>query len=463
MESPSPITSRRSWPRRLLNRMEVDKAVFFSVLLRVWQLVAGLATALLMTIFFSPKVQGYYYTFASLVALQTFFELGFNLVVVNVCSHEWVKLRLTKGVIVGDERARSRLISIGRLLWSWYAVAAVLFVLIVGFVGSAFIGEKRDPSIAWQQPWFALVLISGGLLAAVPWHAVLEGCNQVVPISIYRLVQAVVTSIAVWWTMAEGGELWTAVAASAARLLCDVAFLGGWYGRFFRNFLQRSAGESVAWRTEIWPLQWRIGILGVFAYFAFFLFTPVMFHYHGEEVAGQMGLTWTVVTAIQAAALAWVLTRGPRFGMLISAGEFDELDRIFFRLTAFAVAAYVGAASAFWLLLVGMNHFNVRLAERLLPELPTALFLAGALAQLVAACQAIYLRAHKREPFLITGAVTCVLLGLGIWLCGRRFGPTGAAAVFLAVNALVTLPAHSWIMRLARREWRVEPDVARGA
>ena len=47
--------------------------------------VAGIVTAVLIFINFSRQVQGYYYTFAAVIALQTFFELGLNVVVVNIC------------------------------------------------------------------------------------------------------------------------------------------------------------------------------------------------------------------------------------------------------------------------------------------------------------------------------------------------------------------------------------------
>ena len=74
---------RRSLPRRLLNRAEVNQAVFYALLLRGWQLAGGAVSVLLITYFFTPELQGYYYTFSALVALQTFFELGMHLVIVS--------------------------------------------------------------------------------------------------------------------------------------------------------------------------------------------------------------------------------------------------------------------------------------------------------------------------------------------------------------------------------------------
>lgn len=72
-----------------IRQLGLSRAVIFSVLLKSWQAGAGLLGLFLISIYFPPEVQGYYYTFASLVALQSFVELGLYLVIVNSASHEW--------------------------------------------------------------------------------------------------------------------------------------------------------------------------------------------------------------------------------------------------------------------------------------------------------------------------------------------------------------------------------------
>jgi len=100
--------------RQLLLLLEIDRAVFYVLLLRGWQFLAGPVTALFVASFFSPELQGYFYTFASLLALQSFLELGFHVVILNVASHEWAKLHIADdGRIAGDAEAHSRLVSLG--------------------------------------------------------------------------------------------------------------------------------------------------------------------------------------------------------------------------------------------------------------------------------------------------------------------------------------------------------------
>lgn len=448
----SPTPPRFS-PRRLLSLLEIDRAVFYAILLRLWQLLAGAGTILLMTQFFSEETQGYYYTFASLVAMQTFFELGLNIVVINICSHEWAQLELDEsGGIRGDARARSRLISFGRMLFRWYGVASVLFMIVASAVGVYFLNEQPDVGIDWRSPWLILAIMSGLLLWTLPFNAVLEGCNQVATVNRYRLIQAIVANASVWTVMILGGGLWVAVAATTARLVCDLYLLLVRYRHFFAPFFRSPGQERISWKEEVWPLQWRLAIGGVFSYFAFFLLTPVMLSYHGAVVAGQMGMTWTVVTAIQAAAMAWVQTRAPRFGMLIKDRNFAELDRAFRRVTMLAAAAMLLASGTFWLLLYGINAFEYRIAGRLLGPLPTGLLLVAAFVELLASSLVYYVRAHKQEPFLVVNVISNCLVGLIVWRLGSWYGPTGAALGLLAEHALFTLPLHWLLWTQCRRQ-----------
>ena len=87
----------------LVARLGIDQAVFYALLARGWRVVGGVISLLLIAKFLTPEIQGYYYTFQSLIALQVFVELGLVVVVVSVTSHEWAKLQLDEeGGIAGD-------------------------------------------------------------------------------------------------------------------------------------------------------------------------------------------------------------------------------------------------------------------------------------------------------------------------------------------------------------------------
>ncbi|MBC8352521.1 MAG: hypothetical protein H8E66_11065 [Planctomycetes bacterium] len=454
--SPTPAANR-SWLRRLLNRLEVDQAVFFGIAARAWQFLAGPVTLILIAYFFSREVQGYYYTFWSLIALQSFFELSFQYVVINVASHEWQKLRLDDdGAIHGPEEAISRLSSLTRISLCWYGVAATLFWICVSAIGLVFFtsGEYSD-TIAWKLPWLALVGCSAFVLWMTPFLGVLEGCNQVQTVYRFRFVRAVLGNLAVWACIPLGAGLWTPAIASFVQLVCEFYLIAVHYRRFFGVLTSRPTGPSIHWMSEVWPLQWRIGVKGLFCYFNTSLINPVIFYYYGEVTAGQVGMTWQVLSSLQAACSSWVRTRAARFGMLVAERDYDELNRIFIRLSTIALTVLCILNAAFILFDVLLFQAESRFADRLLAPLPTTLLALGLIATSLAEFQGIYIHAHKRSPYMIVSITAAATNGLLIWWLGRQYGVIGAAGAYLAMGVLFSLPFWTWAWYRCRAQWHL--------
>ena len=428
--------------RKILHRFEVDRATLYAVSLRIWQLGAGGITALLIAAFFSREMQGYHFTFGGLIALQTFFELGLAVVVVNITSHEWARLKLTSdGTIEGSDEARSRLISLGRMLFRWYGTASAGFMILVGAGGAWFLAERQS-EIAWQGPWWTLTVLSSALLWTLPFNAMLEGCNQVAEVHRMRIQQAVLGNLTTWIVVASGGGLWAAVFSAGIRLAIELWFLLVRYQKFFSAFRSQPRGPIVGWKDELWPLQWRLGLQAVAGYFAFSIFSPVMFHHHGPVVAGQMGMTWVLITALQAAAIAWVQTRAPRFGVLISRHEYSELDHLFRRLTAISTIMICCGGAAICVMVVVFNRTDFVLADRILSLRPIAIFVVASVIFHIPHCLDLYIRAHKRDPVTAVNVLGSALIGYGVWMLGERFGPEGAAWSYLLSIACVITPGY---------------------
>ena len=433
----------------------------FAVLSKVWSLFAAPITLLLISLYLKPEVQGLYYTFLSLVAMQSFVELGFCIVITQFASHEWEGLYLDdSGFTSGDERARQRLISLGRLVFKWYACASIIFVLLVGGGGYLFLSQSPDLGISWKGPWFSLMVVAGLQLWALPFLSLLEGCNQVHTIYRFRFVQGVFISLAMWMAMSLDFGLWMAIAGVGAGLIATLYLILIVYRKFFQPFFTFKPEQEIHWKEEIWPMQWRLALGGSMGYFMVSIYTPVMFHYHGPVVAGQMGMTWQLVAALGSLAMAWVATKVPRFGILVAKKNYTELDRFFFRTSGISMGVISLGAVLLWLLVYGLNYFEHPLAQRLLSPLPFGLFIVGAVLGQIAQCQSAYLRAHKKEPFLLYSFVYGLLNGIVVWFLGSRFGAIGASVGYLSVMTLVSVPLGSYIWITCRRKWHADYNEA---
>jgi hypothetical protein len=471
MTDPQPDTPprQRSAARRFLNRLEVDRAVFFAVAARVWQVLAGPITLLLIVEFFSPEMQGIFYAFSFLLAFSTLAELGLNTIALYAASHEWHALsRAEDGHIRGDELALARLRELSRLMNRWYAILAIAFAAVMIPLGLWYIGRRDVPAIDWRSAWIAASLITAANLALSPRIAILEGCHQVAVVNVVRLAQAVMGNVVVWTVLAVGGGLWTAVASAAVKLFVEAWLVFGKYGRFFDSLQSSSVNGAIPWKETIWPLQWRLALNSLLNYVSTWIFTFAAFEQQGLVAAGQTGMTWTVLTALQSSTLAWVQTRAPLFGSLVARRDFRELDRVFQRVFKIStlmmgLGSLVIVGGVFAIEAIHRDLFHIRASlpallvtladkifSRILPTPPTALFCLALLGIDTAICLATYVRAHQRDPFLPFNLISSGLTSVLIWFCALKYGPTGAASALLIGVVCTTLPFHLIVWRRTR-------------
>ncbi|MFM7058922.1 MAG: hypothetical protein ACKO2P_18585 [Planctomycetota bacterium] len=456
------------WVKRLLQRIGVDGAVGFAVLARMWQLLTGPVTQILLVVSLSKATQDYYYAFSNMLGMQIFVELGLHVVLISVSSHEWSRLSLHNGRIAGDAVAASRLISLGRMMLWWYGIAALIFAVVITLAGFLFFreasvsGQEIRETVAWIAPWIALVTINGLQLPLLPLTAILEGCNQLSVINRVRFWQAVIGTIVVWTTISSGFGLWALVASAAVRLGGETYLVAVRFRLFFVAFHSPPGSHRICWKQEILPLQWRIAVQGILLWLANQMPLLIIFKGRPAGEAAQLGMTWTILTAFQSASLAWIETRRPVFGALIAERKFAELDRLFFRLTKLSMLVMTSAVTAFcmavWWMGTRDEWLFERLSGRMLPPGPAAMFSAAMVLIQFSLCTNLYVRAHKRDPFLVASIVSSLTVAtLEVWL-GNLYGSAGVAGGYLLGISLVQVPLWTMIWARTRLEWH-RPEI----
>ncbi len=454
-----------SYLRGKARQVGVDRAVSYTLLSRGLQLILAPVSLLLVARFLTPVQQGFYYTFASLLALQIFFELGLSYVVLQFASHEKARLTWTeRGTLEGDPAAKLRLGSLLRLALTWYGVAACLMVALVLPIGLVFFGRNSNAASGggWQLPWMWLTLTTAGTMLVSPVFAVLEGCGLVAEVARFRTVQVGAAYGAAWLALFLGAGLLASPIMATVGLVVACVWLVVAKRPFLADMAAFPARASVLnWWNEVWPMQWRIALSWVSGYFIFQLFTPVLFAYQGAVVAGQMGMSLSIATALNTLALAWINTKAPMFGLLIARGEFAALDRLFFRSLRQATIVAVLLAWGAWISFSLMRYLHIPLGTRVLNPLALGFLFTAAVVNVVVFALAVYLRAHKKEPFLWISILTGVLTGLSTYFFGRYYGATAMAAGYLAVAVVVGLGGGMQVFISKRREWHREQHITR--
>jgi len=424
----------------------IDRATLYAMANRLWGSAAGLLTAVLVAWFFTPELQGFYFTFLSLLTLQTFVELGLGELLQQFVSHEWAKVSSS---IPGEkDRALSRLAGLVRFSLRWYGGAALLLLAGLGIAGSVYF-RTFSHDVSWGLAWWVAVAATALSVLLTPLFSLVEGANCVERVHGVRLGQGLASRIAGFLAIASGLGLFTVAVTRVVSFVVGIAGLRR-EALAILSILPRSSGEPVSYRRELWPLQWKFALSWLSGYLLYSLFTPVLFAFHGPVVAGQMGMTVAAGAAISSAAFALVATKVPRLAFLASEKDYRSMDALFRRATTSSVLVSAVGAGLFLLFL----SLSREIASRFLPVSESALFLSALVLQQVRLAMGSYLRAHKAEPFVLLSVFEGIVAVPLLTVLGKDFGSPGMILGFLALTTATLAPAFH-IFQRRRRQWHV--------
>jgi small basic protein len=302
-----------------------------------------------------------------------------------------------------------------------------------------------------------LVLATAFNLALMPLLACIEGSGRVHEIYRLRFIQNFCATCISWLVIVLGGGLYNAATISLINLLITVAWLLLKHPVLMRiaysfskhNYLPV---KLLSWRTEIWPMQWRIAISWISGYFINQLFVPILFYYHSPVIAGQMGMSLAVSTMITFIGQAWLNAKAPTLGKLIAKKDWQLLDTTFYRLVWQSSAVVLLACIS--LVVIAALLQKMPIFHRLLPPFQLACLAGSALMTYLTSCIAQYLRSHKREPFMVVSVIGASLIAISAWFFGKYYGSEAMVIAIVAINTLYGFPSAVWIWLKYKNAWR---------
>ncbi len=408
--------------KRWISQLGIDIHVATTLLMRGWSIVAGGIMLLVIPATLGPEQQGYYFTFASLLGLQIFFELGLNQVITQITSKEMALREQSAPVAAAIhlERIRSTLSK----LRNWYRIAATMFFFVALLAGMAlFRHDHTLPMAQWLGPWIGLTAFTAINLYFSPLLAVIEGCGHVGQVAKLRLAQSVAGFSLMWFCLFSGAGLW----AIPVNAFVASIWTSHWLRqenntlRVFGDITQPSSAHAIDWRREVFPFQWRIAVSWMSGYLMYQLFTPLVFIHLGSVIAGRLGLTIAMFTAIQSLGVSWFNARIPAMTRLISQGKRAELNQLF-RVTFVRVVVLILISCLCVLAGVTlMGYFYLGLADRLVDMRTMVVIALGAIGNTVVYGAAAYMRAHGKEPMLPVSLAAAVLTLTAAYI-GSQFG-----------------------------------------
>jgi hypothetical protein len=384
--------------------------------------------------------QVFYYAFASLAALQIFIELGMTGVVVQSLAHEVAHLELktvSEPEWSGLMYNKSRLSSIVRFSAWWFGGAGICTSVALAIGGYWFLDTveaKHASGVSWSAPWLFIAFISGWVVVTAGVMAILDGLGFIGSTTKIRFIASVAGLFALVGALLCGAGLWAVPINLATSVI--ITLLGGiWYLRApLRAVVNQPPDASYSWSKEIWPYQWRIALSWMAGWILFQAMTPAILRIAGAEAAGRFGLAFQIANGVQAIAMVWTQIRSPAWGMLVAKENWDELDCDFRRSVTISLISCLLGVGMVLMCITWLKSSQVAFHERL-PDLLTIIPLMGVavLNQWVMGV-ALYLRAHRREPFLIISVGSGILM-----LCLLQFSSIIQAGLLPLIYFLIMI------------------------
>ena len=423
----------------------INRAIGFALVKRLWSVMASPITILLIASSLTKVEQGYYFTFASLLALQVFFEMGLATVISQFISHEFASLSWgQRGEIVGIEDNKNRVLNILGNSLKWYSVCSVLLIILLSLTGFIFFRDEANYGVSWGLPWLLAVLGVSINLLIVPFYAVISGSGDVASVNFRSLIGGILGSLLGWGVLFLGGGLYAIPAVTFGNIIIAIIYLSKIKPLLIVegiNFALNKVAlkNPVSWRDEIWPMQWKIAVSWISGYFIFQLFVPVLFKFHGPVVAGQMGMTLSVVNALQVICLIWPNSRMPEYGKFIAKNNWTDLDNLFRKTLKQSLEVCSLTIIAFLILILVLKNFS-NLGDRFLPTWQIVLLLLSMIGQLLVTNWAMYMRAHKQEPMMSLSFIGALLTGFSTLIFGYYFSSLGMILGFVLITFLYAIP-----------------------
>lgn len=421
------------------------------LLFRLWQAGAGLITTLLAVHFLTAEEQGWYYSFTSMAAFYTLFELGLSSVLIQLTAHGFNNARWTPLYRIEGSNAVYCEALIGRA-FHWYGLMAILFWLFMLPGGYLFFSSQHSGnSVNWIGPWLAICSFTALSLLTIPFLAILEGSGQIVKVYLVRLLQIMCGSTLCWLAFGLQGGLWATVMAPAIAILLP----GGWLLLKRKNLLLsalRNRRAEFAWHREVWPLQWRLALNWLCGYLLTQVNIPLLFHMQGAIVAGKLGLSLAIVNTISLLSQSWLIRRIPAMAQAAASKDWSMLDSIFRRNFARSLAMFLVLGTSALLLI--WSFPEVRFVQRLLSLSDFAGLLAYTLANQFIGGLTVQLRSFKREPFLPLIVSTTIIAAAGILIVIPHHSVSGMIAVLDIIYIFINLPVAIFLWRRYKQDWR---------
>jgi len=359
-------------------------------------------------LFLDVTEQGFWYTFISLSALTGLAELGFTTIISQFVSHEYANLRIRNGYLVGKRISLDKAFGLVRYAVRVYCYIVPIAILILIAIGGYFFSSESYQILVI---WLFYCILSGFNLVVSLLQSIYQGFDKVYKTHIIKVLSNILSIFILVLALASDLGLAALPVSMAVLMLTSSLLVFSVDKRFWCQIIRHKIINKHSWFHEIISLQSKYAVSFLCGYFIFNLFVPLSFKYQGAIIAGQLGLTLTIAKAMSAFTYVWIHSKLPTMNMMAARKQRKDLKNLFLLKAKLSMFTFFCGAITLILLAVIANEYSLYQTRVLkLPEI--LLVLSSEMAVVCMSIYAIYVRAHKIEPFHYSSLISAIFIAI---------------------------------------------------
>jgi hypothetical protein len=359
-------------------------------------------------LFLDVTEQGFWYTFISLSALTGLAELGFTTIISQFVSHEYANLRIRNGYLIGKRISLDKAFGLVRYAIRVYCYIVPIAVLILIAIGGYFFSSESYQILVI---WLFYCTLSGFNLVVSLLQSIYQGFDKVYKTHIIKVLSNICSIFFLVLALALDLGLAALPVSMAFLMLTSSVLLFIMDKRFWCQISRHKIINKHSWFHEIILIQSKYAVSFLCGYFIFNLFVPLSFKYQGAVIAGQLGLTLTIAKAMSAFTYVWVQSKLPTMNMMAARKQRDDLKNLFLIKAKLSIGTFfLGTVVLIFLTYIASKYSLYQTRVLQLPEI--LLVLSSELAVVCMSIYAIYVRAHKIEPFHYPSLISATFIAI---------------------------------------------------
>ena len=432
--------------KRVTTSLDVlSTALYFFVLLST-----GAITNILIVFFLDATQQGYWYSFASLLTLAGFAELGAGQVLTRLTAVECGQKA------IDGERAQKRIRALFRIALA-LSFLAPLVAIMIGFTFGLWWLTLSTSRGEWLPAWILAVLAAASQLGVSFINSYGEGLLEVAKVNFGRSFSQFISFLVLIVSLYEGLGLYSLALSRFAFTFAALSYLAwNFWKRFLSERLWQASNHALSWRLEFWPLQWRYALTWLTGVVFNFSLVPIVLRYDSVEAAGKLGLSISLGKMITALAYSWIVSRRALLSSLVGAENYSLFKvqiRKIIRNCLLTYSSIGGTAVAVMFINPAILE---KITSRMLSPSDFTILILGGFASLVIVYTSEIVRAFQKEPFAKISWTHAIVTLVAAFPATMYFGVTGAVVNWALFNAIFAIVYRRVMQKYLKRINRIE-------